>query len=335
VRLRERLRSLAGQDRKTGDPSSHFDPAPSPDELVRLVAGARGAQVLRFALQCMLFDYLEQTRNPAELAAELNLNAGALVEMLDALAALGLVEHCREGYRNLELASRYLRSTSPESLAATLVFQTGQASDLELLACFAKEGPQRDPSPADGNDQGYRRSQETLSRFAAPFVAAKLDLVDRGPVMVLSYDGEAYREAFSGRWPHLTYQICNPFLRPEGLREFLTRSRDREGAPGAIVLSGILGVCDDAQVEALVGWTSSHLRPHGLLAVHDVFMPPCVAPPPEIVLGALFRRAAMGGSTIWSVARLQASLQMAGLQSLQVDSISGGTTLITAIRPAR
>ena len=57
--------------RRRPDGSSRFDPAPVPDELLRMATAGLGSQVLRFALAISLFDETEQWIPAGELAREL------------------------------------------------------------------------------------------------------------------------------------------------------------------------------------------------------------------------------------------------------------------------
>ena len=326
VRWRERLRTTPQEVLQPPEVSSHF--APLPDELIRLVTAARGVQVLRFALSCAMFDGLEQTRQPMELASILKLDATALAEILDALVSLGLLERCREGYRNLELASRYLTHSSPENSADSLLMQTELLADWSSLAQFARQGPPREAETSSGDFDG--RYGEMWSRSAAPFVADKLDLMNHSTMMVVSCDDDAYCRAFSRRWPHLSINSCNPLAQPEVWKNLLNGGGPGHGPFGAIVLSGMLGCCDDRHLERLLGWACSRLKSNGLLALHDAVVPPCVAAPPEIVLGTLFRRIARGGSTIWSVCRVQDYFSKLGLHPPRLHPIPGGTTLISS-----
>jgi hypothetical protein len=155
--------------------------------------------VLGFSLEHSLFDRLEEPRTAAAVAGDLGLEEGALGEVLAALVALGVLEERQGEYRNLELASRYLRVQSPESLHSVLLHQTGLATDWGRLAMYAKEGCPDFIPVAD--EEPYRRSCDALAKFTAPSVVERLDLGQRGPVMLAGWGGEAYREAVRRRWP--------------------------------------------------------------------------------------------------------------------------------------
>lgn len=79
-----------------------MEPVPTP--ILELIDGFRRSKTLFAAVRLGIFD---GARPPA----------AALDQLLEACASLGLLEKCGGEYRNSPLAERYLRGSSPESLA--------------------------------------------------------------------------------------------------------------------------------------------------------------------------------------------------------------------------
>jgi uroporphyrin-III C-methyltransferase len=326
VRLREKLNHSERDLRRRPDGSSRFEPAPAPDQLLRLVTAGLSSQVLAFALEVGLFDSLEEPRTAAALAGELGLSAAALGEILDALVALGILESRTDGYRNLELSSRYLRGDSPQSLKPALLYQAALSTDWSALARFARDGCQ-DFIPC-GDEQPCQASSESLARFAAPAVAEKLDLGGHGPVLLVGWGGNAYGEALARRWPKLPFLSWNPFL---GVERSLTLPSN--GGPyGAILLSGLLASSNRGEVQQMLEAATARLKEGGILAMHDAFLPASALPPPEVVLGALGRRMARGGCRTWSIDRLREALETLGFAAVRSEALPAGTVLVTAKR---
>ena len=329
VRLREKL-ALPDRDlRRRSDGSSRFDPAPAPDQLLRLATAGVASQALGYALEFRLFDRLEQPSQAATLAAELGLDADALTELLEALVALGIAERQAEGYRNLELASRYLTSTSPQSLRATLLHQTSLATNWAPLAAYLREG-RGDLMDVPG-DGAHQDSCEALARFAAPAVTEKLDLGGPGPVLLVGYGGDAYRLAIAARWPGLEVQAVNPFL--DGHAPPAAAMGAEAGSIGAIILSGLLGSASRGEVRQIVETAARRLVAGGLLALHDAFLPAGVLPPPEVVLGSLGRHINRGGCRTWTIERLLETLRALGFDAADPQPLPAGTVLVTARKP--
>jgi len=332
VRLREKLQGSQRDLRRRADSRSRFEPSPGADQLLRLATGAAGSQLLGFALEAAIFDRLEQACPAASLAPRTGLDAGALEEMLEALVALGLVESTPGGFRNLEIASRYLTSGSEQSLKAALLEQIALSTSWDALAGYARGGPAvraaaPDPAAADG------AGREALARFMAPAIVDRLDLAARGPILHVGWGGGAYVDAITRRWPDLSVTTCNPFHAPDPLPALAAHRR--AGGYGCVVLSGLLASCARGEVDALLAAAADASDARGLLVLHDAFVPGSVLPPADLLLGALARHAARGGCRTWSTTRLTGALQDLGYQVVTAAPVAAGTLLVTAERQAR
>jgi uroporphyrin-III C-methyltransferase len=332
VRLREKLKVSQRDLKRRADGSSRFEPAPAPDQLFRLATAAMGTQTLGFALEEGIFDRLEEAQSAAGLAAALDLDGEALCEILEALVAQGLLEKKGGGYRNLELASRYLNSSSPQTLKPAILFEAARAVSWKELAQYVRSPPRLEHSFP--HETGHESACEILAGFTAPFVAEKLELAGKGPVLLVGWGGEAYRDALAKRWPSLPFSAHNPFLTPTGAREIPKGDGMESGSCGVAILSGLLSTCDRGEVARLLEETAALLKPGGVMALHDAFLPASTLPPPEIVLGSLGRRISCGGCRQWSMERLGGTLQDLGFSSIESCAVPGGTLLVTAIKKA-
>jgi len=328
VRMREKIAKARRDLRRRADGSSRFEPAPAPDELLRLASAGLGSQVLGFALEIKLFDCMEETASGASLAKEFGLDAGALGEMLESLVALGVTEKHGGGYRNLELASRYLRAASPESLRPALLHQARISVQWDSLASYAREGC-RDSIP-DALEEEHEESCEALAKFAAPSVAEGVDLGETERVLLIGYGGESYREAIAKRWPELEFRSVNPFPGNRGPMPLRPDVLPDGGPRGAVILSGLLASANPGEVQKILEAAASGLSGGGLLALHDSFLPGGALPPPEVVLGSLGRRIRRGGCRTWTLERLGAALRELGFERIESAPLQAGTALVTA-----
>ncbi len=328
VRHRTVLSKAERDLKRRPDGSSRFEPAPAPDELLRLATGGLASQALGFALELNLFDRLEAPAQPEALAGSLKLNPEALAEVLESLVALGVLERQAAGYRNLELASRYLRSATPESLRNALLHQAKLGARWDGLAAYVQAGCEEFVPVADEDE--HRESCEQLSRFAAPLVTESLDLGRHSPVLLLGYGRDAYRNAILERWPEIRLTLFSPHW---GSLAQLTRMPWSTGDPyGAILLTGLLASANPGEVRQVLESAAKWLRPEGLLVLHDSFLPVSTLPPPEIVLGSLGRRMKRGGARSWRLDRLAAVLAELGFSQVQSRALQAGTVLVTARR---
>ncbi len=328
VRMREKLLKAQRDLKRRPDGSSRFDPAPAPDQLLRLASAGLGTQVLGYAVELRLFDLLESPTKAAPLAHRLGLDEGSLREVLEGLVSLGILERGSDGYRNLELASRYLRSETPESLRTALLHQARLSTDWTRLAEYGRAGcPDSIPVPSE---EEHHASCEALARFAAPAVAENLNLGSHGPVLLVGYGGESYRRVIAGRWPQLAFTADNPFPNGSSPLSVLKRTRAKGGRFGSIFLSGLLASCNRGEVQQALEACPKRLRDDGLLVLHDTFLPGSVLPPPEVVLGSLARRMYRGGCRTWPLERLVGALGDLGFRQIEARALPAGTILVTA-----
>ena len=320
VRLRERLACAQRDLRRTPDSSARFQPGPAPDQLLRIASGGIGAQILGWALETRLFDHLEKPATAFELAHRLELNAEAASEILRSLVSLGLAESRPEGYRNLELASRYLTSTSPLSLRDLVLYNCAQLVQWEALAEFSKRGRMSVGARRDG--ELHSAACEAAARFAAPAVVERLTSLSGADVVVIGWGGAAHQEALRRRWPASRVVACNPF-RGEPLP-----ATDCD----LMVLSGVLECGDRVLFEQILTCAAAHLRAEGQLVLHDNVLPVSALPPPELALALLARHIVNCDYHAWSTERLHALLQRCGFAVLKSDSVLAGYAVIFAVR---
>jgi uroporphyrin-III C-methyltransferase len=330
VRLRDKLQHSQRDLRRRPDSSSAFEPAPSPEQLLRMATAGIGSQVLRFALATSLFDRLREWKTASDLARELGLNRIGLAEVLECLVSLGLLEGGADGYRNLELATRYLVEDSPQTLRPALLYHGAQTMSLTSVGRYVLNG-RKENVAVDGSEL-RDASCECLARYAVPFVVEKLDLAglpSGSPGLFVGWGSGPFRELAAERWREIVWETQNPFDGPAAHEPAAAI-----GANGrryrAIVLSGLLACCDPQQFGPILMASAQMLESGGLLIVHDSLLASGTLPAPEAVLSAFGRHVTLGGCRNWSQARLESELEAAGLRVVQHDPIPGGTHLIAA-----
>jgi uroporphyrin-III C-methyltransferase len=327
VRLRERLAVSQRDLYRGGDAGLRSLPGPGPDQLLRLAIGGLGTQTLRLALLAGVFDHLEEWQTASSVAKSLNLNTRAVGELLDCLRAQGLIEAGAEGYRNLELASRYLVDGSPQSLKATLLYYASLGSTSGALCRYVLDG--RQPGSPMLNHGIYEASCENLAQFNVPFVIDQLDLSRRSPALIAGWGWRRYQEAVTARWPHLTVDARNPFA----------GERNGHGAPvlpsgpfRAILLSGVLASCNRGEVQRVLQAAAAALDSDGMLALQDAFLPDSELPAEVTALETLGRHVTRGGCAAWSLERLRDTLIPLGLGVIESHSLPAASELVIARR---
>jgi hypothetical protein len=331
VRLHEKLEGAQRDLQRRSDGSPRFQPAPAPDQLLRIAAGGIGAQVLGWALEIGLFDHLEEPLTAYDLACKLDFNPEATSEILRALVSLGLLESRPDGYRNLELASRYLAAASPFSLRELLLYNCAQLVHWQPVTDFAKRG--RLSVEAGRNGELHRAACEAKARFVAPAAVEKLrggslglggqSAAPPNGVLVIGWGGNAHREALLRRWPGVRVVTCNP-LRGDAL----PGDADCE----LVILSGILEGGDIVRIDQILNFATAHVRKEGWLMLHDTILPVESLPAPGIALASLAQQIVNPGYRAWSTERLAAVLERRGFAVVRSDILFAGHAVVFATR---
>ena len=326
VLLRQKLLQSHRDLQRRADDAAHFQPAPAPDQLLRLASAGIGSQVLLFALAANLFAHLEEWRTARDLARLLGMNSHGLAETLECLVSLGIIECGPEGYRNLELASRYLLENSSETLRPALLAMAAHVAPATSIGRYVLDGLSTG-APAEFH-RLQSEASECLARYAAPRIFERLDLSGAGRMLVAGWGGEEYCTLARERWPDLCLEVHNPFVGSAdvdpaaGLPQNGTRY-------GALLLSGILPGCARNQFGSFLQRAVRLLAAGGTLVLHDSFLAEAPAPP-ELTLPALKRHVLNGGSRIWPLSRLRSELAALGMEILREEAMPGGMYLVTA-----
>ena len=314
VRLREKLKKAERELQRRGESDARFAPGPSPQELFRLATAGVGSQLLAWAVSAGVFEALEHPKTVCNLARQIHADADALNDIMQVLVALGLVEARPDGYRNLELASLYLRRNSPQSLVPALMYEVGENCDTTALDRFATTG--RKTLRPDHAALHYHAC-ESLARYAAPVVLDRIDLGGCASVLIAGWGAATYAELIAARWP----QVELPASIPRWVR--LCRHKRFE----AVIISGLLGSASREECEDVVCRAANQLKPGGMLMLQDDLLSVGASVAPEVALASLARRVTNGNNAEWSVERVSALLEKSGLEAGS-DPLAGAGMLI-------
>ena len=329
VRLREKLKDVSRELKRRHDESPRFQPGPSPDQLFRLAAGGLASRALGTALEMGLFDRLESYVSAAAVATEMKLDAAALGEFLDALCSMGLVEEKEGKYRNLDIASRFLLSSSEASLRPLLMqmaLETPGREDMERFLALGGAGSKKTKS-------AFNEACESLAGFCAPAVAERLEVKNGGSVLHLGWGTEAFLRAVLGRWPSASYKSLTLSEHGQSCLDEAASVFGTDENWDAIILSGLSSSCMEEELGRVVESAARHVAGGGTLLMHDAFLPPGNLPPSEVVLCALGRRVNMGSCRPWSAGKVEALFSSLGFAGFSFHLIGGGTSIAVAKRP--
>ncbi len=180
-----------------------------------LIEAFRRSKVLFVAVSLGIFDRLEEA--PAavgELAVEKACNHDALERLLDACVALGLLKRAGDCYRNLPVASRYLRQSSPETLAGYILYSDRVLYPLwGHLEDAVREGSHR-WEQTFGRKAGVFEELFATEESKATFLAGMHGMgVATSPSVIAALDLSRFRRLcdLGGATGHLAMEACRQY----------------------------------------------------------------------------------------------------------------------------
>ena len=185
-----------------------------------LIDGMRASKAVFTAVSLGIFDRLhEGEASLAQLAGRLNCAAHALERLLGACCGLGLLDHRENLYRNRPVATRFLRTQSPETLSGYMLY-----SDRISFRLWGRLG--------DALHEGtHRWNQEfggSPSIFEHFFATEEAKLTFLGgmhglgllgsPALAAAFDLSRFRRLVDvgGGTGHLVIEICRRYPAIEG-----------------------------------------------------------------------------------------------------------------------
>ncbi|XP_077199465.1 putative bifunctional dTTP/UTP pyrophosphatase/methyltransferase protein isoform X2 [Paroedura picta] len=166
-----------------------------PPKLLQLLDGFKASKALFVSSKLKIFDLLKEkgAMTPVDVANQVKASLRGMERLLDACAALGLLEKTRQGYSNSDLASLYLVSDSESSLHDFVLHCNDRLWPLYThLELAVKEGTSQNhctfgEKGGDLFQDFYYQSAETKQRFmSAMHSIAKMTASDVASAFDLS-----------------------------------------------------------------------------------------------------------------------------------------------------
>lgn len=204
-----------------------------PQIVLELIDAFRRSKTMFTAVGMGIFDRLDQSpARAAEMASQLNADAGAVERLLDGCAALGLLRKQEGVYHNQPVAERYLATRSPDSLCGYIRY-----SDQALypmwghLADAVREGKPR-WRQAFGIEgaifSGFFRSDEAMRDFLRGMHGFGMLC---SPLVVEAFDLSRFRRMvdLGGATGHLAMAACDRYPGMRGVVFDLARVIESAG----------------------------------------------------------------------------------------------------------
>jgi predicted O-methyltransferase YrrM len=341
---------------------------PSPENLLqqrqqlqKMAQGYRQAQILMTCVELGIFEALAGGPATAvEIAQAIGADVRGTELLLNAAAALDLLEKDGQRFANGSLAEACLLPGSPASLVRSLRLQNAFYQRWGHLAEAVRSGQRpaenrRDEEPADWI-HNFVHGLYTMSRPAAPAIATAiaeaLPLAQDRPLRLIDVGGchGAYSMALAQQFPLLTASVYELPRVASVARELIAdagmsgqvavqegdfqRQELGDGYDLALVF-GVLNGEPPAGRPALIRKAYSALNPGGWIVLRDFVLDPDRAGPPEAAIFALQMLLATETGGLDTRADWAVWLADAGFISLQEIALPDwiGSTLTIARKP--
>ena len=194
---------------------------PDPAVVLECIEAFRRSKVMFTAVRMGIFDRLQKSpAAAAELAAELHVNPDALARLLDACAAIGLLDKTDAVYRNQPVAEYYLCSNSPHTLRGYILY-----SDEALYPMWAHlEDAVREGTPRwkqtfgiDGAIfSGFFRTEAAMREFLRAMHGFGMQT---SPAVVAAFDLGRFHTIvdLGGATGHLAIAACERYPEMRGI----------------------------------------------------------------------------------------------------------------------
>lgn len=325
----------------------------APDELLGMARGFFSSRIILTAAELALFDRLPATAEA--IAGDSDWDVEALRVLLDALAAIGVVEKDGKAgpYRVAPPLERAL-SRDPEVSILPMIEHLdhlwGLWSDLGEIA---RSGRKKETDPPVLADPDRRRSFIGAMHAAGQSKAEALagELMNEPVRKLLDVGGASgtYTAAFLARRPEMTATLfdlpevipmAEERLQRRGLRDRVTLvsgNYNRDPLPGGhdrVWLSAIAHQNSREENRALYGKCFQALEPGGKLWIRDHVMDDARVNPPAGAVFAVNMLVATSGGGTFTLAEFQEDLESGGFAGIRI--IRNGDQMdavLEAVRP--
>ncbi len=317
-------------------------------DLMRLVHGFEAAKILLVANDLELFRHLDTERTAPNLAGTLEVDPRALELLMNALAALGLLEKHGDAFRNSEVTASCLGDAGYRGHIFRHIHHCWDSWN-DLAGVLRRGRPELVREDAILHDReewnrDFIRGMDDVTRELAPQVVAQLDLGAARHLLDLGGGPGTYARAFLTVHPQLaSVTIFDlPFalaVASERLAGFARRD-DVQLAPGdfhadrlgsgfdVVWISQVLHSQDEAGCRDLLDKAVAALNRDGLLLVHEFLLDDARTAPLTAALFAVHMLVMTAGGRAYSGAEIAGWMRERGLVDIEVRRVSDDTGVV-------
>lgn len=310
----------------------------SPDLLLETSGSYWSACAIHAGVNLDLFTALgDEACSAAHLAGSLDLDERGLQALLNALAALQLLEKGDGKYSATEFSQTYLNKDSPRYLGYILQHHHHLMAAWQQLAGAIRTGNTPVRSSGDRYTdaewlESFLMGMFNLASALAPDIAGSIDLSGREHLLDLGGGPGTYAIYFCRQNPQLRASVYDlPGTRPfaeKTIQRFELAERidfiagdflqhDIEGAFDVVWLSHILHSADADACQLILDRAVAAMRPGGMILVHDFILDNSMDQPLYPALFSLNMLLNTPGGQSYSEEQIMGFLERAGVSGLQ------------------
>lgn len=310
--------------------------------LMKLAGGHAEARIVQTAVSLDIFDMLEGgPRSAAQLADTLRLDPGAAELLLNALAALDLLEKTADTFALSQPARLYLLRSSPRYAGGMILFEHASWNSWGGLEVALRTGkPVRRPDMYQqdpGETELFINAMDSLvkARGDAAALEAAIDWQNVRTLLDVGAGPATYPIALCRRFAHLratifdlpgTLEITARYVREAGLGDridLVAGDYRKDPIPGTfdlMFLSNVIHGENPERNRALIAALARHLNPAGRIVVKDHILDESRARPAVGAIFSLLMLLTTDGGRCYSFGEVKSWLEGAGLSQVrQID----------------
>lgn len=322
--------------------------------IMRLAGGFQESKILMTANDLDLFSEVSAGCCSGEdLAAKLQVNARALMILMNALVAMGLLRKENGCYRNTELADRHLVKNGSEYLGDFIKLMNTQWEGYGNLGEVVMTGylNQKGKVPNEKNSsyvRSYIWGMDNMGRDRARRIARTLDLSLVNKMLDVGGGAATYSIEFAKRNPQLTSVVLDLPATLDVARENIGRNgvgdrvitqacsywdMDYKSDFDLVWISQIIHGLGEKQVAELIQRSANAVAPKGRLIVHDSFLDEDCSSPYHAAVFSVFMLAVTEHGRCYSVKEVEQWINSAGLADVHRVPLDAETEMVVGVRP--
>lgn len=313
----------------------------TPKNLLSAAASCWEAITLQTAVKLDVFSCIEEgAASPEDVSEKLGAHSRAVTMLLNALAAMGLLDKQGERFLNTEPARQYLVKSSPGYIGYIITHFHHTLESWCHLPEAIRTGAQISSvyEKTEAQRESFLMGMHNLASALAPKIAKILDLDRVGSLLDLGGGPGTYAVNFCQKNPELTAAVfdlpesrlyAQRIIASAGLSDRITfipgnyMAEDIPGSYDAVWLSQILHAEGPADCLRLIGKAAAALHPGGAIYIHEFILNNDMASPAFPAVFSLNMLVATQGGQAYSEEQLMGMLAEAGFTAIERLAFSG------------